>query len=59
MTETPEHRTLPRGTVGEQLGSIKWHLLPEDIRNDPNAQWVLSYDDLDRRFEFSEPIEVG
>ncbi len=58
MTKTPkkaERRTLKQGTVGDQLGRIKWTLLPEDIWKNPNAQWVLSCDDLERHPERDEP----
>jgi hypothetical protein len=62
MSETPdkaEHRTLRQGTVGERLDSMQWNLLPQDIRNDPNAYWVLSHDNFDDRTEYDELSDPG
>src|SRR6516162_8117100 len=63
MAETPdkpERRTLKHGTVGEQLANVSRNLLPEQVQKDANAQWVLSYEDLDPQYEEgSEPAQIA
>lgn len=58
IQEKAEHRALDQGTVGEQLDSIKWSLLPKEIQQDLNVKWVLSYDSDDGQFEDTEFPEL-
>jgi hypothetical protein len=63
MAEAPdkaERRTLEQGTVGEHLAGVSRNLLPQQIQQDANVQWVLSYKDSDSQYEAgSDPTQIA